>query len=181
MTRYVALLRGINVGGKNKVAMADLRAWVANLGHTEVATYINSGNVLFASGTPHLDNAGLAADIEERITAESGLRIAVLVRSEDELSAAVSANPFPDGDSSKVLVAFMNEPPDDATVRRWDSIESGDDEARAVGPVVYVHCPDGIGRSKLADQLLGRDGPLSTTRNVRTVRKLLELVQAGGP
>lgn len=181
MTRYVALLRGINVGGKNTVAMADLRTWVADLGHTDVATYINSGNVVFTSGAPQLDDAGLAAAIEEKITDESGLRIAVLVRAANELSAALAANPFPDGDPSRVLIAFMDEPPDTATVESWNAVESGDDEARAIGRVIYVHFPDGMGRSKLGARVVGGKGPQITTRNIRTVRKLLEMVQARGP
>lgn len=180
MARYVALLRGINVGGKNTVAMADLRAWVSDLGHTDVATYINSGNVVFTSGTPQVSDAGLAAAIEEKIAAESGLRIAVMVRAEDELSAALSANPFRDSDPSRVLIAFMDQPPDAATVESWHAVESGDDEARAIGPVVYLHFPDGMGRSKLGARVLGSSAAQITTRNIRTVSKLLEMVQAGG-
>ncbi|NDL60805.1 DUF1697 domain-containing protein [Phytoactinopolyspora mesophila] len=180
--RYVALLRGINVGGKNKVAMADLRSWVAGLGHTEVSTYINSGNVAFTARagatddvTPGQPNNALATEIERRIESEAGLRITVMVRSHAELTEAVAANPFPDADPSKLLFGFLGAELDAATVHGWNSIESGDDEMRVHGTVLYVHCPDGLGRSKLADQLLARRGPTMTTRNLRTVRKLIEL------
>ncbi|NED96021.1 DUF1697 domain-containing protein [Phytoactinopolyspora alkaliphila] len=178
MPRYVALLRGINVGGNTKVNMAELRSWVTALGYTDVSTYINTGNVVFtvddepsALGT----DAALAAELEEQIERESGLRIPVLVRSRDEIADAIAANPFPDADPSKLIMAFMRDEPDAATLDQWASVDSGDDEIAATGSVVYLHCPGGLGRSKLGERLLGRRGPLGTTRNLRTVRRLLEL------
>jgi uncharacterized protein (DUF1697 family) len=179
LPKYIALLRGINVGGKNKVNMAELRSWVTALGHTGVVTYINTGNVIFSvddvGSAAAQDNAALAAELEARIARESGLRIPVLVRTREELAEAVAANPFPGADPSKLIVAFMNDAPDAETLGRWGAVESGNDEMAVIGTVVYLHCPDGLGRSKLGEKLLGRGGPLGTTRNLRTVRKLVEL------
>jgi uncharacterized protein (DUF1697 family) len=180
--RYAALLRGINVGGKNKVTMSDLRSWVTELGHTEVSTYVNSGNVVFTARPgsdgrtePGPPNSALATEIEGRIEAGTGRRIAVMVRSHAELVEAAAALPFPDADPAKVIFGFLNAEVDSATVRGWQAVESGDDDVRVQGTVLYLYCPDGMGRSKLADFLLSRRGPDMTTRNLRTVRKLIEL------
>jgi uncharacterized protein (DUF1697 family) len=171
----VGLLRGINIGPHHRIAMSDLRSWVADLGHTDVTTYIASGNVVFSSGAD--DDGVLAAGIEARIAAETGLRIPVLVRSHGELADAVRNNPFPAADARRLLVGFLDAaPPSDALAGLRD-IESGRDEHRLVGRTIYLHLPDGQGRSVLAAAVvkaLGRSGTL-TTRNLSTVRKLVEL------
>ncbi|RIQ36713.1 DUF1697 domain-containing protein [Jiangella rhizosphaerae] len=175
MTRHVALLRGINVGGKKKVAMADLRALVAGVGHTDVATYINSGNVVFTSGTPDAGRDELEAAIERAIEAELGLEVAVLVRTHDELAAAVDANPFPDAVPARLLLTFLRDEPAAGAYAAAERVRSGADEFRVVGTTLYLHCPDGIGRSKLAEALGRVKGPVGTARNLGTVRKLIDL------
>ncbi len=175
MARYVALLRGINVGPNNRIAMPDLRAWVAALGHTEVTTYIASGNVVFTSDAD--DDRILAAGIEARIAAESGLRIPVLVRSHGELAEVARDNPFADADGKRLVVGFLDAPPPPDVLAGLRDLESGRDEHRLVGRTVYLHLPDGQGRSILAAAVaraLGRSGTL-TMRNLNTVRKLVEL------
>jgi uncharacterized protein (DUF1697 family) len=177
MTRHVALLRGVNLAGRNRVAMKDLRAVVESLGHTDVVTYINSGNVVFTSGSPTASNAELAAAIEERLAAELDLRVAVLVRSADELADVLAANPFPDADPPRLLITFANEPPSDDVMAKATSTQSGNDEVEVRGTTTYLHCPDGIGRSKLA-ALLSKQAMLAgTARNLATVRKLLDLAR----
>ena len=109
---HVALLRGINVGGRNRVAMTDLRAVVISLGHTDVATYIQSGNVVFSSGEP--DTAAIAAALERAIA--EGLAVAprVVVLSREELSQVVADNPYPDETNPRYLhAAFIAETPID--------------------------------------------------------------------
>jgi uncharacterized protein (DUF1697 family) len=177
MGRQVALLRGINVGGKKKVAMADLRALVEGLGHTDVRTYINSGNVVFASGTPGAARDELETAIEQAIEAELGLDVAVIVRTHEELAAAVDANPFPDAVPPRLLLSFLREAPAADGYAAAEAVESGADEFRVDGTTVYLHCPDGIGRSKLAEALSKPKGPVGTARNLATVRKLVELSQ----
>ncbi|TDE12984.1 DUF1697 domain-containing protein [Jiangella asiatica] len=179
MTRYAALLRGINVGGHNTVRMADLRTLVEALGHTDVVTYINSGNVVFTDGTPGADRAALETAIEDRLEQELGRRIAVLVRSRDELAEAVAANPFPDAAPPRVLLAFLRSVPAPADLARAGEVESGDDEFRLLGSTLYLHCPDGMGRSKLA-AALSKPTADGTSRNLATVRKLVELADRAG-
>ncbi|PSL08264.1 uncharacterized protein (DUF1697 family) [Haloactinopolyspora alba] len=175
MARYVALLRGINLGGHNKVPMSDLRALVESLGHTEVSTYINSGNVVFTSGTPELDRAGLARAVEEALATRVDVRVPVMVRSHAELADTLRVNPFPEAQPNRLLISFMQGTPDADAVARATEIESGADEFRVVGTTLFLHCPDGVGRSKLAASIEKRLGVPGTARNLTTVRKLLDM------
>ena len=176
MPTHVALLRGINVGGRSKVAMADLRSLVESLGYGDVATYVQSGNVVFtASGTP--DAAALSAAIEERL----GVSSAVVVLSRDELARVVDANPFPDEKDGKHLHAvFSAGEPDAAVVAAANEKAAGGDEARIVGGTLYMHTPNGLGRSKLAADLSRRGPEDGTARNWTTVTRLLAMLSAGG-
>src|SRR5215468_9184 len=184
MASHIALLRGINVGGHNKVAMADLRAVVTGLGHTDVATYIQSGNVLFTSDEADTEVLGTA--LEEAVTRSLGVKPSVIVLSREELARVVRDTPYPDEPNPKLVHAVFFRgpvPPGSAEAieagqRRAAERGSGRDSARIVGPTVYVHTPDGFGRSELALYLLGRSaGPLAagTARNWATVTKLLAL------
>ncbi|WP_116949382.1 DUF1697 domain-containing protein [Jiangella endophytica] len=180
MSRHVALLRGINVGGKKKVAMADLRALVAGLGHTDVTTYINSGNVVFTSATPDAGRDELETAIEAAIQAELGLEVAVLVRTHGELAAAVDANPFPDAEPSRLLLSFLRAVPDPDRYTAAEGLESGADEFRVDGTTLYLHVPGGAGRSKLAAALSKPALGVATSRNLATVRTLVQLSQEPG-
>src|SRR5947209_5445861 len=105
MRNHVALLRGVNVGGKNRVPMADLRELTEALGHTAVATYVNSGNVVFA--TPRTGTGALAAEFEAALEARLGLRIPVVVLTRAELAAVAAGNPFGEPDDPKQLHAVL--------------------------------------------------------------------------
>lgn len=188
MPTHVALLRGINVGGRNRVAMAELREVVTSLGNTDVATYIQSGNVVFTSA--ETDTTLLAAALERAIAGSLGVRPRVVVLSRDELSQVVADNPFPDETNPKCLhAAFRSEEvgPDetaaiDAAVRRAEE-KGSRDEARVVGRTLFLRTPDGLGRSELAAQLSRSAGALGaqgagTARNWATVRKLLAMCDA---
>src|SRR6516162_5622506 len=110
MASHVALLRGINVGGRNKVPMAQLREVVTSLGHTGVATYIQSGNVLFS--TPETDTARLASALQEAISEEFGLAVSVVVLSRDQLAGVLARNPYPDEPKPQyVHVVFLGSEP----------------------------------------------------------------------
>jgi len=184
MPTHVALLRGINVGGHNRVAMADLREVVASVGHTDVATYIQSGNVVFT--TAGTDTQALAGALEAAFAVALDVRPRVVVVSSAELAQVVADNPYPDETTPKRLHALFNPRPPGpeeitavaAAVRRARDKGSGDD-ARVVGRVVYLHTPDGLGRSELAVQLARAGGvaadPASTIRNWATVRRLLTM------
>jgi uncharacterized protein (DUF1697 family) len=178
---HVALLRGINVGGSNKVAMADLRAVVASLGHTGVATYIQSGNVLFT--TPEPDTAALAVGLEQAIAAAFGLRPAVIVLTSDELAQVVRANPYrPEPDPRRVHAVFLSQEPGPAgreavaAAQRQAAAKGSRDTVTSSGRTLFLHTPDGFGRSELAARLTrAGGGVVGTARNWATVTRLLEL------
>ena len=182
MPTHVALLRGINVGGRNRVAMAALREVVESLGHTDVATYIQSGNVVFTSA--ETGPATLAATLEEAIGGQLGVRPKVVVLSCRALARVVADNPFPQQDNPRLVhVVFWNGPlgPEevaavDAARRRSRELGSRD-EAQVEGSTLYLHTPDGFGRSELAAQLtrMGGGRTAGTARNWATVRKLLAM------
>jgi len=172
---YVALLRGINVGGRTKIAMADLRTLFASLGAEDVTTYVQSGNVVFKSGAPA---AGLAQSIERRIADELGLRVTVVIRTAAELARVVSANPFADrGAEPKTLhVIFLAEKPAATRVRALDATRGEPDEFRVVRREIYLHYPNGYGRSKITNAWFEKElGAAGTARNWRTVTTLAEL------
>jgi uncharacterized protein (DUF1697 family) len=182
MPRHVALLRGINVGGRNKVAMADLRQIAADLGFTEVSTYIQSGNLLFAADTS--DTADMAAALERRIAERLGVRPAVVVISASELAGVIADNPFPHAKDPRLVHAvFRNTDLSDAgraavaaAVATAQSNGSRD-EAVVVGRTLYLHTPDGFGRSQLAAQLAASPAQASgTARNWATVTRLIALL-----
>ena len=171
-TRYVALLRGINLGARNKIGMADLRALVAGLGAEDVETYVQSGNVVFTS-VPSEDT--FASRLEEGIRREHGHAVAVLVRTGAELARLVAANPFLEAgkDPASLHVTFLTEA---AGRTRLEAPDHGDDEFRVVGREIYLHCPNGYGRSKLSNAFFEKKlGVIATTRNWRTVTTLAEL------
>ena len=171
---YVALLRGINLGARNKVSMAELRELVEGLGADDVTTYVQSGNVVFRSGTP---TATLAGDLEAAIRRRLGLDVRVLLRTKSDLGKTVSGNPFADAaDASKLHVTFLAATPVRARVRKLDPSLSPPDEFRVAGRQVYLHCPNGYGRSKLSNAYFEQQlGVAATTRNWRTVTALADL------
>ena len=186
MATHVALLRGINVGGKNKVPMAELREVVTSLGHTGVTTYIQSGNVLFTSSED--DTAKLAAALEAAITRAFGVQSPVVVLSRDELARILDTNPHPHEPNPKLVhVVFLNaEPPPELLDRIKAAQEAAAakgsaDSVTAIGPALFVHTPEGFGRSELAPVLFriigtpATTGLAATARNWATATKLLSL------
>ena len=181
MTTYVALLRGINVGGHAKVAMEDLRRVVQALGHSEVTTYIQSGNVVFNGRGD--DPGSLARDIESAIKGDIGLEVTVVVRTGEDLARVAATNPFLEGQAevSKLHVAFLAEAPDDDRAAALTVPAGEPDQLRLAGREVYLHYPNGTGRSKLTNAYLEkRLGVAATTRNWRTVTKLAEMAARAG-
>ena len=177
MKPYVALLRGINLRQHNKISMAELRELFLALGCEDVATYVQSGNVVFKSSAT--GTTALMQSIEERITRDLGLDVRVLVRTKRELAKIVAGNPFADRDPAKLHVTFLADAPDRARVQELGTKDAGADELRVAGREVYLHCPNGYGRSKLSNAWFETQlGVAATTRNWRTVTKLAELVGA---
>jgi len=174
---HVALLRGINVGGRNRVAMAALREVVEGLGHTGVATYIQSGNVVFTSD--EADPGTLAAALERAIAGQLGVKPRVVVLTREQLAQVVADNPFPGEDNPRQVHAlFWNGPLGTeelaavAAAQRQAREAGGRDEAKVVGTILYLHTPDGYGRSELAARLarIGSGRTTATARNWATVQ-----------
>lgn len=174
MTTYVALLRGVNVGGSNKVPMADLRAMFETNGMVDAQTLIQSGNVVFAaSGT----EAALVARIEAAIAETFSLSITVMVRSKAHLARALANDPFADAPPNLAHVAFLSAKPAAKAVAALDPDRSPPDAFRVRGREVYLHYPNGSGRSKLSGDYLERVlGVRATVRNRNTIGKLLEMM-----
>jgi uncharacterized protein (DUF1697 family) len=178
MNTFIALLRGINVGGKTVIPMPALKSSFASMGLEDVRTYIQSGNVVFSSPTG--DAQSLAVAIEERIAEAFGLSTTVLLRTPAELAEIAGNNPFLDRDAdlSKLHVVFLSGPPEGNAVAELDPARSPPDEFAVRGREVYLHLPNGAGRSKLTiDYFEKRLGVRATARNWKTLNKLLELTQ----
>jgi uncharacterized protein (DUF1697 family) len=177
-TALVALLRGVNVGGKAKLPMADLRKIVAGCGYGDVRTYIQSGNVVFtAPGRPR--DTAVAATLEDALAAATALTPAVIVRTGPQLAAVIEANPYlRRGEDPAHLHVTFGAGTAKAEVGIDDLARYAPEEAAAVGREVYLFLPNGMGRSKLAADF-ARRGSIGTTRNWRTVTKLLAMVEEG--
>jgi uncharacterized protein (DUF1697 family) len=176
---FVALLRGINVGGKTMVSMPELRSLFESLGHADVSTYVQSGNVIFR--TPSGEQEALAAELEQRIASAFEVSPAVLLRTPAELTEIAGANPFLDHepDFLKLHVVFLSAVPKADGVGELDPSRSPPDEFSVRGREIYLHLPNGAGRSKLTiDYFENRLGVRATARNWKTVTKLLELTSA---
>ena len=173
---YVALLRGINVGGKRPLPMKELAALFAACGGREVSTYLQSGNVIFRAGPREAARIpeAVAAAIRERF----GLAVPLLLRSAGELGQVARGNPFiREGAAPETLhVAFLAERPAAKLVAALDPDRSPGDRFAVLGREVFLHCPNGFARTKLTNAWIdSRLATVSTVRNWRTVQKLLEL------
>lgn len=175
--RYVALLRGINVGRAKRVAMADLRALVAGLGYTDVRTLLNSGNVVFAGRPAPVER--IATEIEGALEREVGVRSRVTVLEAHALRAVVAGNPLPAAvaEPARFLVAFLREPA--MAQRRLEPLREREwgGEAFVLGThAAYLWCATGILESALLDAVGRILGDEVTTRNWTTVTKLEALL-----
>jgi len=171
VARRIALLRGVNVGGRT-LPMAGLRDAFEQLGHAGVRTYIQSGNVVFdATGSA----ARVRAAIEQAIDRTFGLEVTVLLRTPAELAKVAAQNPF----GADAYVTFLDGAPDRKRVAALDPAPFAPDEFRVIGSEVYVRCPDGYGRTKINNTFFEKKlATRATTRNWRTVETLLEWATA---
>lgn len=178
MPAYVALLRGINVGPRKRIAMAELRRLVSALGHTNVSTYVNSGNVVFDSQST--DTVAIAADIEAALAETIDQPVPVVVRSAAEMAATVANNPFPERvpEPATLHVSFLSATPDPALVNALRVVEKGEDDYRVVDQDIYLSYPNGM--SGAVFMVNGFDRSLavtSTSRNWRTVTTLAAMAR----
>jgi uncharacterized protein (DUF1697 family) len=172
---FVALLRGINVGGKNTLPMKDLLAMFERAGAGDARHYIQSGNVVFRAAAPLA--ARLPGLVAREIERGFGLRVPVILRSGDQLRAATKANPLlaAGADPATLHVMFLERAPGKKEIAALDPRRSPPDSFTLVGREVYLCCPDGMARTKLTNAYF--DSTLRTTSTVRNWRTVLKLVE----
>jgi len=178
-SRHVALMRGINVGGKNILPMKELAAIFVEAGCVEVTTYIQSGNVIFSA--PDKVAAGLNGVIAKQVEKRFGLRVPVVLRTAAEIDAAIRGNPFLKAGASEEMlhVSFLADLPDTAMIAGLDAGRSTPDEFAVVGREIYLQLPNGAARTKLTNAYFdSKLKTVSTMRNWRTVLKLVEMISS---
>jgi uncharacterized protein (DUF1697 family) len=177
--RYAALLRGINVGGHKKIAMAELRELLGRLGYADVSTYLQSGNAVFTS--PPRPARELAQAIEEGIAGHFGQDVRVVTRTGDELAAVLGRSPLPGEpeNPSRFFVAFLSAVPDAKRVSEIEAQSFGADRIWIRGSEAFLWCPNGAADTALTHKVVEkRLGVTVTSRNWNTVNKLVTLTSA---
>ena len=173
MSRWIVLLRGINVGGTMQVRMTELRGALTAAGCAKVASYIQSGNLVFESALSRSEVSTLVTDV---IEAEFGFRPSSLALKPEELTEALAENPFPETtDPKTVHLWFAEEVPDPRTTGKLEQLATETESWQLTGRVLYLHAPNGIGRSKLAARAEHKLGVPATARNMRTLTHLRTL------
>ena len=176
--KHVALLRGINVGGKNILPMKDLAAMFVAAGCRDVTTYIQSGNVVFSAAAGTLKK--MPATIAAKVADDFGYRVPVIVRSHEELSIVIRRNPFlnPEAYQKILHVAFLADAPGAEAISKLDPDRSPPDRFAVIGRDVFLHLPNGGGNTKLTNAWLdSKLSTVSTVRNWATILKLHEMTQ----
>jgi uncharacterized protein (DUF1697 family) len=169
---YVALLRAINLGTRNRVPMARLREVVEQIGATNARTYIASGNVLFDSD---LTAERLKAKLEQAIEAEFGFKCAVVVLTAVQLGQVVRHNPFRRADAKQIHVAFATGPIPTRLKAQFNQINSDNEKAAVVGRRIYMWLPHGFGQATIPGMAMSKTEPPLTIRTLRTVVALNEM------
>tara|TARA_R110002126_G_scaffold277560_3_gene423594 strand:+ start:38290 stop:38832 length:543 start_codon:yes stop_codon:yes gene_type:complete len=172
MEKYIILLRGINVSGKNKILMADLRDLLKNLGFLNVQTYIQSGNIILESDKSKI---AVCEIINKGILSKFGFDIPVIVRTISEWKKAIENYPFPTGNEKIVAFAFLNKVSKEAEI---EVKNIGEDKYKIVNDIVYLYCPSGFGKTKLTNNIFEKKlNVVATSRNLRTTLKLLVIAK----
>jgi len=176
MNTWIALFRGINVGGNNILPMAELRSELENLGYSNVHSYIQSGNVVF--DTASNSRLSLANHIGQRIEDRYGFRPFILLLRPDDLAVAIEKNPFPETVAvpNSLHFAFLSEPPTSPDTEGLNKLKLPTERFKLNPEVFYLHAPEGIGRSKLAANAEKLLGVTATSRNYRTVLKIQAMI-----
>jgi uncharacterized protein (DUF1697 family) len=175
--RYISLLRGINLLGHKKIAMAELRALYESLGFKEAKTYIQSGNVIFSA--PETDIAALVHKIEKKIKLRLGYDVSVIIRTAEEIRKIVEKNPFAGKEASKLHLTFLAESPDSFPAAEVDKVRDKAERYVHSGREIYLFLPNGYGRTKLNNNFFERKLKVTaTTRSWRTVIALAEMAEA---
>lgn len=175
MNTYIALFRGINVGGNNILPMKELVKMLEDIGCAKVKTYIQSGNVVFQS--PEIDHKPLAEKISKNISQHFGFKPKVLLINTADFETAVRNNPYPTENGKNLHFFFMESVPASPDLAALSALKSGREQFSLLENVFYLYAPEGIGRSKLAAKVEQKLGVPVTARNWNTVQKLLEMLK----
>lgn len=175
MNTYIALLRGINVGGKNILPMKGLVEILEDMGCEKVKTYIQSGNVVFQNKKKHANK--IAREISSKILESHGFEPKVLLLEISELHDAIENNPFETEDGKALHFGFLDSHPNNPNLERLMAVKSKSEEFKLHKKVFYLYAPDGVGRSKLAAKIEQCIGVPVTARNWNTISKLMSMVK----
>ncbi len=181
MKTYIALFRGINIGGHHLLPMKELTAILQEMGASEIKTYIQSGNVVFQSRERNV--ASLAGQLTAEIGKRHGFEPYVLIIEPQTLAKVIAGNPFPDalGDPDTLHVGFLAAAPHNPDLAKLAGLKKDSERYHLGDGVFYMHLPEGAGRSKLAAGAERALGVPMTGRNWKTVCRLVEMVQMNGP
>ena len=178
MTKYVSILRGINVGGNRKILMADLKSLFNKLGFSSVQTYIQSGNVIFDFDQKR-SNADMEQKMQHAIAEIFGFDVPVIVRTAEEMKVSIANNPFwkeKDANIDRLHLTFLKELPSKEKLDKLKTLTFSPDRFEIIGKDAFIFCSAGYSDSKLTNQFLeNKLGTSATTRNWKTVMKLHEL------
>ena len=175
MNKKIAILRGINVGGKRKILMADLKALCQKLGWTNVVTYIQSGNLIFDS---EKQNSQLENTLEKAISSKYGFDVPVIIRNADELQTSIGNNSFAAGDTdiTKLHLTFLKEKPSEENVEKIKTYNYEPDKFEIEEKHVFIYCAGKYHQTKLTNNFFENKLKVgATTRNWKTILKLQEL------
>jgi uncharacterized protein (DUF1697 family) len=178
MTKYIAILRGINVGGKRKILMADLKQLFIELGFSDVSTYIQSGNVLFSTEKQEEEDQ-LAGKLEQSIYESFGFEVAVIIRNSYEVEKTIAGNPFLSQSNAEIEhlhLTFLKDIPATNNLTEINRLDFSPDRFQVIGKDAYIYCSAKYSDTKLTNQFFEKKLKVSaTTRNWKTVIKLAEL------
>jgi len=176
MSRWILLLRGINVGGKNKLPMADLKTLLSKLGVSDIQTYIQTGNAVFLA--PGLSPQSFSQKLSEAISDTHGFAPQIILLTDEVFIHSIENCPFPKDESSEKILHFyfLTEPALAPQVDKLNEIKIASEQWSLIDDVFYLYAPDGFGRSKLAAKAEKLLGVGATVRNWRTVQKLHNLI-----
>jgi uncharacterized protein (DUF1697 family) len=177
MNTYIALFRGINVGGNNILPMLELVSVLEELGLSKIRTYIQSGNVVFQS--ENTDSVGLSQKICAAIKKHHSFVVQVLILDVSEFGNAIASNPFPEAkaEPNTLHFFFLSSLPEKPNLEALESVKKDSEQFRLIDKVFYLYAPEGVGRSKLATKVEKVLGVATTARNWRTVSKIMEMVK----
>ena len=175
--KYIALLRGINVGRHKRIKMADLIKTFESIGFENVKTYLQSGNIIFEYNT--VDEAKIAEEIKAKISEAFEFSVNVIIRTDDELENIVDNNPFVGKNGialDKLHVTFLADIPDPEIISNLDINKDETERFEVINREVYLYCPNGYGRTKLTNDVFEKKlNTAATTRNWKTTNRLLEM------